>query len=48
MVWAGIVTVDKSSKPYQYRVDKPEFAEVIDVGLPDPNDIAERIAIMSA
>ena len=48
LVWAGIVTVDKSSKPYQYRVEKPELAEAVDVGLPDPDDIAERVAIMSA
>lgn len=47
LVWAGIVTVDKSSKPYQYRVEKPELAEAVDVGLPDPDDIAERVAIMS-
>ncbi len=47
LVWTGIVSVDKTSKPYKYRVDKPELAESVDVGLPDPEDIAERIAIMS-
>lgn len=47
LVWAGIVTVDKSSKPYQYRVEKPELAESIDIGLSNPEDIAERIAIMT-
>lgn len=47
LVWAGIVSVDQSSKPYQYKVEKPELADSINIGLPDPNDIAERIAIMS-
>jgi hypothetical protein len=47
LVWTGIVSVDKASKPYKYRVEKPELAESVDVGLPDPEDIAERIAIMS-
>jgi hypothetical protein len=45
--WAGIITVDKSGKPYQYRIIKPQLAEVIDLNLPAPEDIAERIAIMS-
>jgi len=47
LVWAGIVSVDQSSKPYQYKVEKPELADSINIGLPDPDDIAERVAIMS-
>jgi hypothetical protein len=47
LVWVGIISVDKTSKPYKYKVEKPELAESIDVGLPEPEDIAERIAIMS-
>jgi len=47
LVWVGIVSVDQSSKPYQYKVEKPELADSINIGLPDPDDIAERIAIMS-
>ncbi|MFX0194889.1 MAG: hypothetical protein ACFFCW_02110 [Candidatus Hodarchaeota archaeon] len=47
LAWTGIVTVDKSSKPYKYRIEKPELAESIDIGLPDPDDIEERVAIMS-
>ena len=47
LVWIGIVSANKTSKPYQYRVEKPELAESIDVGLPDPEDIAERVALMS-
>jgi len=47
LVWVGIISVDKSSKPYVHRVEKPELAESMDVGLPDPEVIAERIAIMS-
>lgn len=44
--WAGVITVDKSSKPYQYRITKPQLAEVVDLNLPTPEDIAERIAII--
>lgn len=47
LIWVGIVTVDKSSKPYRYRVEKPELVGAVDVGLPDPEDIEERVAIMS-
>lgn len=47
LVWAGIVGVDKSGKPFQYRVEKPELVESVDIGLPSPEDIAERIAIIS-
>ncbi len=47
LVWTGIVGVDKSGKPFQYRVEKPELVESVDIGLPSPEDIAERIAIMS-
>ncbi|MFX0198517.1 MAG: hypothetical protein ACFFCW_20550 [Candidatus Hodarchaeota archaeon] len=47
LVWAGIVSVDQSCKPYQYKVEKPELVDSINIGLPDPDDIAERIAIMS-
>jgi len=47
LVRTGILTVDNSSKPYQYLVEKPELVESVDVGLPEPEDIAERIAIMS-
>jgi len=44
---AGIISVDKDSKPYQYKITNPELAEVADLDLPTPDDIAERIAIMS-
>lgn len=44
---AGIITVDNDSKPYRYKITKPELAEVADLDLPTPEDIAERIAIMS-
>lgn len=48
LVWIGIVTVDKGSKPYKYRIEKPELIESVNVGLPEPEDIAERIAIMES
>lgn len=48
LVWVGIVSVDKSGKPYKYRVEKPELAKSIDVGLPTPEDVSERIAIMES
>jgi len=44
---AGIISVDKDSKPYRYKITNPELAEVADLDLPTPEDIAERIAIMS-
>ena len=44
---AGIVTVNKENKPYRYKVEHPELADVADLSLPLPEDIAERIAIMS-
>ena len=47
LVSAGIVTVDDTSKPYRYKVTNPQLAEVADLKLPTPDDIAERIAIMS-
>jgi len=47
LVSPGIITVDKDGKPYRYRVTNPELAETADLGLPTPEDIAERIAIMS-
>jgi hypothetical protein len=43
---AGIVTVDKDSKPYQYKVTHPELAETADLDLPTPENIAERVALM--
>jgi len=43
---AGIITVNKESKPYRYKVEHPELADVADLSLPLPEDIAERIAIM--
>ena len=47
LVSAGIVDVGKDKKPYQYKITNPELAEVAELGLPKPEDIAERIAIMS-
>ena len=44
---AGIITVNKDNKPYRYKVEHPELADVADLSLPLPEDIAERIAIMS-
>jgi hypothetical protein len=44
---AGIIAVNKENKPYRYKVEHPELAEVADLDLPTPEDIAERIAIMS-
>jgi len=44
---AGIITVNKETKPYRYKVEHPELADVADLSLPLPEDIAERIAIMS-
>jgi energy-coupling factor transporter ATP-binding protein EcfA2 len=43
----GIVTVNNENKPYRYKVEHPELADVADLSLPLPEDIAERIAIMS-
>ena len=44
---SGIVTVNKENKPFRYKVEHPELADVADLSLPLPEDIAERIAIMS-
>jgi len=44
---AGIVSVDDTSKPYKYKVAKPHLAEGADLNLPTPEDISERIAIMT-
>jgi hypothetical protein len=43
----GILDVDNSTKPYKYKVVNQQLAEVADLDLPTPEDIAERIAIMS-
>ncbi len=45
--WAGIITVNKDKKPYCYKVENPDLADVADLDLSTPEDIAERIAIMS-
>jgi len=47
LVSAGIITVERDTKPYRYKITNPELAEVADLDLPTPEDIAERIAIMS-
>ena len=47
MELAGIITVNKESKPCRYKVEHPELADVADLSLPLPEDIAERIAIMT-
>ena len=44
---AGIITVNKENKPYRYKVEHPELADVADLSLSLPEDIAERITIMS-
>ncbi len=46
LIWAGILEVDDTSKPYMYKVANPKLADVADLDLPSPEDIAERIAIM--
>ena len=47
MVSAGIVAVEKEAKPYVYRVTNSDLAKTPDLNLPTPEDIAERVAIMS-
>jgi DNA primase len=47
LVAVGILSEDASGKPYKYRVVKADLAKAIDLHLPTPEDIAERIAIMS-
>jgi hypothetical protein len=47
LVSIGAISVNADSKPYQYRVVHPELAEATDLNLPTPEDIKERIAIMS-
>jgi hypothetical protein len=47
LVAVGILSEDKAGKPYKYRVVKADLAKAIDLHLPTPEDIAERIAIMS-
>ena len=37
---AGIISVDKDSKPYRYKITNPELAEVADLDLPTPEDIS--------
>jgi len=44
---AGILTVKKENKPHIYKVVHPELADVADLSLALPEDIAERIAVMS-
>jgi DNA primase len=44
---AGVIAVDDTSKPYKYKVAKPHLAEGADLNLPMPEDISERIAIMT-
>lgn len=45
LAWEGIVTVDKDNKPYRYRVEKPELVKSVDVGLPHPDELAEKTEI---
>jgi len=47
LVSTGIVTVDATSKPYKYKVANPDLAKATELDLPSPEDIAERIAIMT-
>lgn len=44
----GIIGVDESTRPYRYSLDKPDQLEMytVDIGLPDPEEISERLAIM--
>lgn len=44
---SGIISANKESKPYRYKIEHPELADVADLSLPSPDDIAERIAIMA-
>lgn len=46
LVAVGIIMEDSSGKPFRYRVVKADLAKAIDLQLPTPEDIAERIAIM--
>jgi hypothetical protein len=47
LVVVGILSEDASGKPYKYRVVKADLAKAIDLHLPTPEDIAERVAMMS-
>ena len=47
LIWAGVMTVNNGTKPYQYRVTNKELAETSDLDLPTPEDIAERDTITS-
>ena len=47
MVAVGILSEDASGKPYKYKVLNEDLAKSIDLNLPTPEDIAERIAMMS-
>ncbi len=47
LLWAGIFTLNNTSKPYRYKLINPELAEVADLGLATPENIAERVSIMS-
>lgn len=46
LIFCGIVSVDKSKKPYKYQVAKEEILKLTNIGLPSPEEMAERIAIM--
>jgi len=48
LVAVGILSEDASGKPYKYRVVNADLAKAIDLHLPTPEDIAERIGIMSS
>lgn len=46
LVERGIVSECRDVKPYTYKVEKPELANTANIDLPDPDDIAERLALM--
>ena len=47
LVSAGVAAADTQTKPYKYRIANPDLAQAPDLNLPTPEDIAERVAIMS-
>jgi energy-coupling factor transporter ATP-binding protein EcfA2 len=48
LVEQGIVLESRDIKPYTYKIENPELADTANVNLPDPETIAERLAIMGA
>ena len=45
LVFCGAISVNKDKKPYEYQVAKEELVVLTDLGLPEPEELTERIAI---